>query len=383
MKYIKNFMFVVFYIFVVAVSSLIIVKSFHIGAKKVYAYDYNTTAESMAIIEVNSGRIIASKDGNKQLPMASLTKIITAIVAIENNENLDKKLEIPKEAQGIEGSSIYLRTGEHLSMRELLFGLMLRSGNDAATAIAILTSGSVDEFIEKCNEFCKNIGLENTNLVTPSGLHDDNHYTTAEDLAKVTAYALKNDIFAEIVSTRFKRIDDELGKAGFRNLKNKNKFLAMMEGANGVKTGYTKKAGRCFVGSVYREEDNMQLACVLLNCGPMFDECRNLCAQALDEYKLYDLTNISEVKVKIGNDEISGKINDKLLYPLTKQEYEKLEIQIKPTIDNIGSIKIDEKIGELLIFVDKNLILCDNIYSLENHDNNANDSPIEKIIKNF
>lgn len=346
---------------------------------------YDTTAKAMALIEANSGRIIAGKNAEQKLPMASLTKIITAIVAIENNNSLDETKLIPNEAVGIEGSSIYLKKGEHLSMRELLFGLMLRSGNDAAVAISILTSGSTQKFIELCNSFCKEHGLNNTNLVTPSGLHDDNHYTTALDLAKITAYALKNPIFAEIVSTKSKTIPAEGTKEGKRLLKNKNKFLAMTDGADGVKTGYTKKAGRCFVGSSTRKEDGMQLVCVLLDCNPMFQECKSLIEEGFKEYKMHNLYGEDTYKLSItkGENTIEGESQSKILYPLNDDEINRVKIKEKILWDGTLPVKINQKIAELEIFVDKNLILCDNIYSLTEINKISYMDALERAIENF
>ena len=249
-----------------------------------------TSAESMITIEAKTGRVLYSKNEHKKLPMASTTKILTAIVAIESVEDLDLVYEVPKEAVGIEGSSIYLKVGEYLSIRELLYGLMLRSGNDAAVAIAILVAGSVDKFVKNMNEFCDELGLKNTNIVTVSGLHHDDHYTTASDLAKITARAFENDIFAEIVRTKNISISNEFDdKNKCRFLKNKNKLLSKVEGADGVKTGYTKKAGRCFVGSALR--DGMRIICVLLNCGPMFEDCDQLLEKAFNEFKLVKVFN--------------------------------------------------------------------------------------------
>ena len=348
--------------------------------------NYQTSAEAMALIESNSGRIIACKNADKKLPMASLTKIITAIVAIENNNNLDEVKQVPDESVGIEGSSIYIKKGEHLTLRELLYGLMLRSGNDAAVAISILTSGSVEGFIKLCNDFCFKHGLENTHLVTPSGLHDDNHYTTASDLAKITAYAMHNSTFAEIVATTRKNIPAESTKEGYRNLKNKNRFLSMLDGADGVKTGFTKKAGRCFVGSCTREEDGMQLVCVLLNCGPMFQECKSLITQGFSDYKLYNLYDGDKYKIEIDKDGnfVSGETQQTLLYPLSEDEMKNVEIKEKILWDGSLPVKINQKIAELEIFVDKNLILCDNIYSLtEINDIITYREALEKAIENF
>ena len=252
---------------------------------KTNAFYNECSAESMVLVEKTTGRILFEKNKDKTLPMASTTKIITAIVAIELCEDLDRKHLITKDMTGIEGSSIYLSAGEHLSVRELLYGLMLRSGNDAAVAIAKIISGSVEEFVNQMNLFCFKIGLRHTNIVTPNGLHDDNHFTTASDLAKVSCYALSNPVFQDIVSSKEKVISNEKdSKNKCRLLKNKNKLLKNLEGADGVKTGYTTKAGKCFVGSASR--NGFQVVCVLLNCREMFQECEKLINKAFKEYSI-------------------------------------------------------------------------------------------------
>ena len=347
-----------------------------------------TAAKAMVVIEANSGRILSSHNAEEKLPMASLTKIITAIVAIENTKDLDGKHQITPAAIGLEGSSIYLKAGEHLSMRELLYGLMLRSGNDSAVAIANIVSGSTEEFAKKCNEFCKQIGATNTNLVNPHGLHDDNHYTTASDLAKISAYAINNPTFKEIVNTQQIDIPNELGKFDHRELINKNKFLKMLSGANGIKTGYTKKAGRCFVGSTYRESDGMQVVCVLLNCQPMFQECRALTEKALEQYSMIELLPLSgyESSVNVSKSEqltTMAKSNSGFKYPLTKTEEDK--ISITNTLQSVytAPIKTDESLGEVKVFLDKQLIFSDNIYSINNVENNSYSENLAKIIQEF
>lgn len=347
-----------------------------------------TAAKAMTIIEANSGRILASHNAEEKLPMASLTKIITAIVAIENTQDLDKVHEITPAAIGLEGSSIYLKAGEHLSMRELLYGLMLRSGNDSAVAIANIVSGSVDNFAKKCNEFCAKIGATNTNLVNPHGLHDDNHYTTASDLAKISAYAINNPVFKEIASTKQIEIPNELGKYAHRDLINKNRFLKMLRGANGIKTGYTKKAGRCFVGSTYRESDGMQVVCVLLNCSPMFQECKALTEKALEQYSMKELLPPEgyESSINIAKSEqltTMAKSNNGFKYPLTKTEEDK--ISITNTLERVytAPISSSESLGEVKIFLDKQLIFSDNIYSINNIENNSYSENLAKIIDEF
>lgn len=344
--------------------------------------EFATTAEAMVIMETSTGRMLAAKDENKKLPMASLTKIITAIVAIEKTENLDEALEIPKSAQGVEGSSIYLKAGEHLTMRELLYGLMLRSGNDAAVAISMLASGTTEKFIEECNSFCQKLNMTNTHLVTPSGLHDDNHYSSAKDLAIVTSYALKNDIFARIVSTKETTISNEKGEFDHRLLKNKNKFLKNFAWADGVKTGYTKKAGRCFVGSATK--DDMQVVCVLLNCRPMFEECKTLCEEAFTKYSLSKIVDDNFVaQTEIDGNTLYAKPNKELYYPLTQEEIGKLEINTEFDKNIELPIMQKQKVGTVQIFLDKTIVLCDNIYSINDIEDNSYQSALDKVISKF
>ena len=206
-----------------------------------------TGAQSCALVDANSGQLLFSKNENERLPMASTTKIMTAIVAIEN-KSLDDAVLIPKEAQNVEGSSIYLVAGEVLSLGELLYGLMLESGNDAAIAIAIHTAGSVENFCNMMNEKAKELGLCNTNFENPHGLSSENHYTTAHELAKLAAYAMKNETFRKIVATE-KYIIPAREKCKERYFFNHNRLLRSLDICDGVKTGYTLSSGRCLVTS--------------------------------------------------------------------------------------------------------------------------------------
>lgn len=242
---------------------------------------FSTTAKGACVMERDSGRVLYEKDSHTRMPMASTTKIVTALTVLNNCDNLDKSVEIPSEAVGVEGSSIYLRLGEHLTIRELLYGLMLRSGNDCAVALALEVGGNVEHFAELMNTTATDLGCTDSNFVTPHGLHDDNHYTTAYDLAKITCAALTNAEFQQIVSTKSIRIHNE-GMEYDRVLTNKNKLLTNLDGADGVKTGFTKKAGRCFVGSATR--NGMQVVAVVLNCGPMFEETADMLNNAFDRY---------------------------------------------------------------------------------------------------
>ncbi len=240
-----------------------------------------TSGKAAILMDGRSGRILYENNIREKLPMASTTKIMTAIVALEHG-NLDDIITIPPEASGIEGSSIWLSPGETHTLKDLLYALMLRSGNDAATAIAIHIGGSVEGFVSMMNLTSRRIGAMDTNFTNPHGLHDDEHYTTAYDLALITSYGLNNPVFEEIVSTKYYTMPWE-GHDWDRAMRNKNKILWTYEGANGVKTGYTKKAGRCFVGSSKR--NGMQLIAVVLNCGPMFEESTALLDYGFENYR--------------------------------------------------------------------------------------------------
>lgn len=222
------------------------------------------SAESAVLAEGDSGEIIWSVNADKRLPMASTTKIMTALVAIEASEDLDRKVIISPDACGIEGSSVYLKAGEQLTLEQLLYALLLESANDCACAIAIDVAGSVDSFAELMNATAEKIGMTGSHFTNPHGLDDAEHYTTASDLAKLTAYALNNENFSRIVATRKTTIPLN-GDEGTRLLINHNKLLKYYDGAIGVKTGFTKRSGRCLVSAA--ERDGVRMIAVTL-CAP-------------------------------------------------------------------------------------------------------------------
>ena len=348
------------------------------------AEELKTEAKSMIVIEQSSGRVLYSFNEQEKLPMASTTKIITAIYAIEKNKNLDRLIEIPKNATKIEGTSIGLKEGEHLTIRELLYGLMLRSGNDSAVALAIATSGSEEKFVQEVNEFLKEKGINNTQIKNPHGLPDDEHYTTASDLAKITAYALSNPEFAEIVSTKKKSISNELKSKFSRDLINKNKLLKNFEYADGVKTGYTRKAGRCFVGSATK--DGMQLVCVLLNCGPMFEECEKLLKKGFEEYKMYKVVSkddkIGEVKVsKSKVNKIELYSGQDFYYPLKREELKDVNFSVKYEKEKSAPIKKGEELAEVQVKIKNQLIFSKKIYNINYIEPNTFNSKFERIIQ--
>lgn len=238
-------------------------------------------AKSWALLEADTGRLLLSGNGNAQLPNASTTKILTGIIAVERCD-LDEVVTVPAEAVGLEGTSMYLRAGETITIRQLVYGLMLSSGNDAAAALAIHIGGSIEGFAEIMNAKAREIGAENSNFVTPNGLPNDNHYTTAIDLGRIGAYAMRNPVFKEIVGTpKLNLPADEDSPA--RYLRSRNRILWEFDGGNGVKTGYTKKAGKCLVAGA--ERNGMQLVAVVLNDYGMFDDCKKLLEYGFSKYQ--------------------------------------------------------------------------------------------------
>lgn len=221
--------------------------------------DISISAASAILIDASSKRVIFEKDASSRRPMASTTKIMTALIALEAGD-LARTVSVSEEAVGVEGSSVYLSSGDRLTLDDLIWALMLESANDAAAAIAIEVAGSVDGFAELMNKRAAELGLCDTHFTNPHGLDDEAHYTTARDLSMLAAYALKDPTFREIVSTYKHSINvgDET-----RSLLNHNKLLKQYDGAIGVKTGYTKRSGRCLVSAA--ERDGVELIAVTLD----------------------------------------------------------------------------------------------------------------------
>lgn len=276
----------------------------------------HTHAQAAALIDVTSGRLLYSSHGDDELRIASLTKIMTAIVAIEHGQ-LDKPVKVSKNAFGKEGSSIYLKLGEQMTLENMLYGLMLRSGNDAATAIAEQVGGSEEGFVYLMNEEARHLGLNHSHFMNPHGLDVDGHYSSANDLAQLTAYAMHNAVFKEIVKTPTKKAPNPNESWDYK-WDNKNKMLRLYDGADGVKTGYTKKAFRCLVSSATR--NGQQLVAVTLNDGDDWNDHGKMLDYGFEYYPLKQLTEKGQ-NVK-GYDLI---VSQTFQYPFAKGEEEQVE----------------------------------------------------------
>lgn len=279
------------------------------------------SAKAAVLLDAASGRVLYAKEPHARLPMASLTKIMTAIVALESSSDLDEVVTVSPNAEGVEGSSIYLRAGDKIPLRDLLYGLMLRSGNDAATAIAEHVGGSVEGFSFLMNEKAAWLGLSDTHFVNPHGLDAEGHYASAYDLAVLSRYAMENPTFREIVGTRVYR--PRVTPSGHGNSEavwtNKNKLLVTYEGADGIKTAYTDRAGRGLAASAVR--DGRRLIAVVLNAPDDWNDVRKLFDYGFTHFPLTPIVHKGEVFTGVRG---SYAALADLAYPLQSDEVSRI-----------------------------------------------------------
>lgn len=342
---------------------LCIATFFSLSINTSFSYALNISASSAIVMDAKTGRVLYRKNINERKPMASTTKIMTALLGLENRK-LEDQVKIDRKAVGVEGSSIYLDYDETLSMKDLVYGLMLRSGNDSAVAIACNISGSVEEFAKLMNKKAKEIGARNTNFVNPHGLHDDQHYTTAYDLALITREALKNKNFKEIVKTKLWVADRE----GYKYFYNKNKTLKQFKGGDGVKTGYTRVAGRCLVTSATR--DGVQLICVVLNAPNWFNDSYYLLDHVFEKYHSFSIIKkdgiIKTVKVENGKKGSTELIaTEDVMLPLTKKEKEELTVILDVSKKVKAPIYRGQKFGKVKIYLKNKLLYTVDVVSRE------------------
>lgn len=321
----------------------------------------NVSAKSAVIIDSDTLEVLYGKNENTEQAMASTTKIMTALIVLENT-TLEREIEIKKEYASIEGSSMYLQTGEIVTIEELLYGLMLMSGNDSAVALASETTGDYDEFIGLMNEKAKDLGLENTSFANANGLDAENHYTTAYELAILSANALKNEKFAEIVSSKYYTSET-------RVMKNHNKLLWNDDEYLGVKTGFTSNAGRCLV-TAYNVNGKTLIA-VTMDCSNDWQEHENMYNEFKNIYEKYNLYTKDEIydiiKIMSGNkSETAVVLADNVNLLLTSEQKKKVEIEVLAPKIVYAPIKSGEIYGEVVFKVDEIEIFRTNLIFIEN-----------------
>lgn len=345
--------------------------------------DISISAQSAVLMETGTTKVLHYKAAHEELAMASTTKIMTAILGIERGGNLDALVAVSPEAYGVEGSSIYLKMDEKISLRDLLYGLMLSSGNDAAVAIACYIGGSVEGFAQMMNEKAESIGAMDTHFVTPNGLHDDMHYTTAYNLALIASYAMRNEVFREIVGTEYYKTTT--GDVQ-RTFKNKNKLLWEYEGGNGVKTGYTMKAGKCLVFSA--ERDGFEILGVVLNAPDMFLDAKQLLDYGFENFSLARAIAAGEILAQVPvrggrKNMLALTVKEDIMIPVGNEETLNVRTRIVTKDDIEAPVEAGMELGTLELWDVSRLLASCPLIAAENIDAVSFSFFFERLIRSF
>ncbi len=341
----------------------------------------SVSAHSAVLYQPETGTFLYSKNSSVKMPMASTTKIMTALVALEES-SLTDLVVIDENSVGIEGSSAYLKEGEKLTMEELLYALLLQSANDAAVAIACHISGDVDAFASLMNSKAYSLGLSNTHFRNPHGLDNEEHYTTAEDLAKIAAEALKNESFRNITSTYKKTFSTEERS---RTYVNHNKLLRMYDGCIGVKTGFTKKSGRCLVAAA--ERDGLTFISVTLDAPSDWNDHKKMLDMGFNSLERIILAEKNEFcyKIPIVNGEIDELTvtNKNEASIITKKGDQRIESHLKLIRYAIAPVREGEILGEVIFTLNGQEIDRINLIATETILKKKESSFFEKLISLF
>ncbi|MFS0863502.1 D-alanyl-D-alanine carboxypeptidase family protein [Fredinandcohnia sp. 179-A 10B2 NHS] len=312
----------------------------------------SVSAKSAILIEQESGRILFEKNAYSKMRIASITKIMTAILAVESGK-LDDMVKVSEKAVYTEGSSLYLKPNEKIKLEHLVYGLMLRSGNDSAVAIAEHVGGSLDGFVFLMNQKAAEIGMQNTEFANPHGLDDhENHYSTAYDMAILTQYAMQNEKFREIFGTKVYKAPNPTEKWD-RVWRNKNKLLTKLYPySTGGKTGYTKRAKRTLVSTA--SKDGVNLIAVTINASSDWNDHMNMFNNAFSSYELVKIVKQGDLK-NVKNSFYKGNVfvDHDFVYPLTENEKKDVKINInlvKPDEENWRNAEsVPDVVGKLTV----------------------------------
>lgn len=338
------------------------------------------SALSYCLYDPVLNKVIASSDMDRKLSMASTTKIMTALIACEICD-LSEIIEVSDKMIAVEGSSVGLQVGDKISYESLLYGMMLESGNDAALCIAVSISGSQESFAALMNEKAKQIGMKNSNFVTPNGLDDEYHYSTAYDMAVLGGFAMNNELFAKIVGTKKYKAVYNNGET-YRTYYNHNRLLSSLEGAEGIKTGFTKKSGRCLVTSCCR--NGVRLIAVTLNDGNDWKDHRDLYDYGFKQYQQVSLPKVNKyIDIAGGKtNEIKAESVDTDIY-----FYDGLYSDIKKKIYVpkflYAPVKKGDKVGYVEYIYKDAVIATADIKALENAKAKSTDSVEETSFDKF
>lgn len=307
-------------------------------------------------MDSESGRVLYQKDADTPRLIASITKIMTSILAIESGK-LDEEVTVGDEVLKMYGSNIYIEPGEKMVLRDLIYGLMLRSGNDSAVTIATFIGGSEEKFVSMMNEKAKEIGMKNTTFSNVHGLDEETkNYSTAYDMSLLSSYASKNSEYMKIVGTKKYSLQTNLKSYVWYN---RNKLLSLYEYATGGKTGYTPSAGRTLVTNA--EKDGLKLTVVTLNDGNEYDTHQELYDYGFSQYKRYVILNPDKFRIDDGYFKGRAYITNTFSYPLTETEKEQIKVLVK--LQNIKKYQEGDKIGEVSVLLDEKEIYVDDVYA--------------------
>ena len=353
---------------------LLILSTFLISMMALLAYadtDLSPSARSSALYNPDTRSFLYQNNANQRLPMASTTKIVTALIAIETLDP-NEVITIPREAVGIEGSSLYLRENDKVSVIDLIYAVLLQSANDAAAALALRISGNTSCFAEMMTERVNRIGALDTMFQNPHGLDEKDHYTTAHDLAIISAEALNNETFRKIAATY--RYSFKIGE-DTRTLTNHNKLIKTYTGCIGVKTGYTKKSGRCLVSAA--ERSGVTLVAVTLDAPDDWSDHKNMLDYGFDELVAIDIDGLIDIPADIPTvSEDGARLSIRLdTQKLVKHKNEKISYKIDLPQYIANDTKCGDKIGELQIQINDRVTTVDIVASC--------DVKIKKISKRF
>lgn len=334
------------------------------------------SASSYIVYDMDNNRVLKSYNENEQKLIASISKIMTAIIAIENG-NIQQNVTVDKNILTAVGSSIYLEIGEKISLKDLLYGMMLRSGNDAATMIAINISGSMEKFAEKMNEYAKKLGMNNTTFYNSHGLENNDgigNISTAYDMALLTSYAMQNDIFKEIFKTKIYNAKSDKKSYTWQN---KNKLLKY-DYITGGKTGYTQKAKRTLVTTGYINNTNIVI--VTLNDPDDWLDHQNLYENIKNNYQNIEVLNKKKFNLN-NNIFIEDKLYIKDNYSILVNEKEKNKLKIKYYLTNNDNYDNNDIVGYVCVYLNNKEIYNENIYISVNKKKNSIKNFFKKLFK--
>ena len=320
-------------------------------------FGYSTSARSAILMDMDSLRVIYGKDVHYVQSVASISKIMTAIVAIENSD-IDKEVVIGNEILKAYGSGIYIQIGERIKLKDLLYGLMLRSGNDAAIAISVAVAGDTDKFVKMMNDKAKDLGMKNTTFNNPSGLDEEKgNFSSAYDMALLMSYAMKNKMFREITGTKDYTVKTDKNVYKWHN---KNKLLSTYKYITGGKTGFTKMAKRTLVTSA--SKDDVNLTAVTINDGNDWDDHKNLYEEAFREYKSYQILNKGEIIIPLEDYYEKDTLYLKNDFKYLLRESEKDILKLKYEISKKRKYKSNDKVGLVKVYLGDKVVHEEDIY---------------------